>query len=64
MSEPIMAAFGCNYEGDVPVQRVLDLTAQIFDLAAEHGLTIKPRQFKGRAQRQPRTRQHIAHPIP
>ena len=37
----IMAAFGCNYEGDVPVQRVLDLTARIFDLAAEHGLTIK-----------------------
>ena len=37
----VMAAFGCNFEGDIPVQRVLDMTKQIFDLAAEHGLTIK-----------------------
>lgn len=37
----IMAAFGCNFEGDVTVSRVLELAGQIFDLAAEEGLTIK-----------------------
>lgn len=37
----IMAAFGCNFEGDVTVSRVLELVGQIFDLAAEEGLTIK-----------------------
>jgi hypothetical protein len=37
----IMAAFGCNFEGDIPVARVLDLVAQIFELASEHGLTIR-----------------------
>jgi hydroxymethylglutaryl-CoA lyase len=37
----LMAAFGCNYAGDISVKHVLDMTAQIFDLAAEHGLTIK-----------------------
>lgn len=37
----IMAAFGCNFEGDISVERVLNITQQIFDLAAEHGLTIK-----------------------
>jgi hydroxymethylglutaryl-CoA lyase len=37
----IMAAFGCNYAGDISVQQVLDMTAQIFDLAAEHDLDIK-----------------------
>src|SRR3954468_2925552 len=36
-----MAAFGCNYQGDISVQQVLDMTRQVFDLAAEHGLTIK-----------------------
>ena len=37
----IMAAFGCNFEGDIPLARILDLTRQVLDLAAEHGLTIK-----------------------
>src|ERR1035437_5011371 len=37
----IMAAFGCNFEGDISVERVLNVTQQIFDLAEEHGLTIK-----------------------
>jgi hydroxymethylglutaryl-CoA lyase len=37
----IMAAFGCNFEGDISVERVLTVTRQIFDLAEEHGLTIK-----------------------
>ena len=37
----IMAAFGCNFEGDIPHERVLGLIRTIFDLAEEHGLTIK-----------------------
>lgn len=37
----IMAAFGCNFEGDISTQRVLDLTRTAMDLADEHGLTIK-----------------------
>ena len=36
----IMAAFGCNFEGDISVQRVLDLIQQLLDLAAEGGLTL------------------------
>ena len=34
----IMAAFGCNYEGDIPHQSVLDLVQQLLDVAAEHGM--------------------------
>jgi hydroxymethylglutaryl-CoA lyase len=37
----IMAAFGCNFEGDVPVARVVALVAQILDIAKEHGVTLK-----------------------
>jgi len=37
----ISAAFGCNFEGDVPVSRVMALAADIFNLAAEHDLTIR-----------------------
>lgn len=37
----VMAAFGCNFEGDIPVRRVIDLSQQVLDLAAEHGLEIK-----------------------
>jgi hydroxymethylglutaryl-CoA lyase len=36
----IMAAFGCNFEGDIPVQRVLDLVQTSMDIAAEHGSKI------------------------
>lgn len=31
----IMAAFGCNFEGDISVERVLNVTQQIFDLLTE-----------------------------
>jgi hydroxymethylglutaryl-CoA lyase len=41
----IMAVFGCNFEGDIPLQRILDLTQQIFDLAAQYRLTIKVLNF-------------------
>ncbi len=37
----IMAAFGCNFEGEIPHATVLGLIAQIFDLAEEHELNIK-----------------------
>jgi hydroxymethylglutaryl-CoA lyase len=37
----IMAAFGCNFEGDVPVARVVALVQQILDVAIEHGVTLK-----------------------
>ena len=29
----IMAAFGCNFEGEIPHQRVLDLMQQLLDIA-------------------------------
>ncbi len=37
----IMAAFGCNFEGDVPVARIVSLVQQILDVAKEHGVTLK-----------------------
>jgi len=37
----IMAAFGCNFEGDIPIDRIVGLTQQVLDLASECGLTIK-----------------------
>jgi len=37
----IMAAFGCNFEGDIPVARVVALVAQILDAAREHGVSLK-----------------------
>jgi hydroxymethylglutaryl-CoA lyase len=37
----IMAAFGCNFEGDIAPSRIVALVAQILDVAAEHGVTLK-----------------------
>jgi hydroxymethylglutaryl-CoA lyase len=37
----IAAAFGCNFEGDVPVQRVLGLVQQLLDIAGEQGASLK-----------------------
>ena len=37
----VMAAFGCNFQGEVPLKTVLDMIQQITDLAAEHDLPIK-----------------------
>ncbi len=36
----IMAAFGCNFAGDIPVADVLDMVQQIVDLAAEHDIAL------------------------
>jgi hydroxymethylglutaryl-CoA lyase len=40
-SAGISAVFGCNFEGDVPVSRVMSMAAEIFDLAGQHDITIK-----------------------
>ena len=37
----VMAAFGCNFEGDVPVARVLSLIDTAMDIAAEQGVRLK-----------------------
>lgn len=37
----IMAAFGCNFEGDIPVSRVIGLGRQALEIAAENDCTIK-----------------------
>lgn len=37
----IMAAFGCNFEGDISTPRILELVAQIFEIAAEKQINIK-----------------------
>ena len=37
----LMAAFGCNFEGDIPTAKVLDMAQQLFDLAEEGGCKIK-----------------------
>ena len=37
----IMAAFGCNFEGDVPVSRLVALVQQILAVAQEHGVRLK-----------------------
>ena len=37
----IMAAFGCNFEGDVGPARILELVRQVMDLAQQHALTIR-----------------------
>lgn len=36
-SAGMMAAFGCNYEGDVPIERVVGLIARLKDVLREHG---------------------------
>jgi hydroxymethylglutaryl-CoA lyase len=36
----VMAAFGCNFEGDIAVERVVSLVGQILDVAAAHGVTL------------------------
>src|SRR5262249_31942795 len=36
----IMATFGCNFEGAVPVTRIVDVVGQMLDIAREHGVTL------------------------
>jgi hydroxymethylglutaryl-CoA lyase len=37
----VMAAFGCNFAGDVPVERVTSLIQREVNIAKEHGLAMK-----------------------
>jgi hydroxymethylglutaryl-CoA lyase len=37
----IMAAFGCNFEGEIPAARVVDLVQQQLDIADENGVSLK-----------------------
>jgi hydroxymethylglutaryl-CoA lyase len=37
----VMAAFGCNFEGDIPVERVLSIVQQIKSIAAEYDIKLK-----------------------
>jgi hydroxymethylglutaryl-CoA lyase len=37
----IMAAFGCNFEGDIPPSRAVALVQQILDVAEQLGVTLK-----------------------
>ncbi len=37
----IMAAFGCNFEGDIPAEGVVRLVEQILDVAAAHEVSLK-----------------------
>ena len=37
----IMATFGCNFEGNVPVGRIVDLVRQMLDIAEAHGVQLK-----------------------
>lgn len=36
----ISNAFGCNFDGDIPIAKVVAMIGQAFDIAAEHGLNI------------------------
>jgi hydroxymethylglutaryl-CoA lyase len=36
----IMAAFGCNFAGDVPVSRVVQLVGDMVDMAARHNIAL------------------------
>jgi len=41
----IASAFGCNYQGDIPVQTIMDILRRIFDLAEEYGIELKELSF-------------------
>jgi hydroxymethylglutaryl-CoA lyase len=41
----VAAAFGCNYQGEIPVRTILDIVRRIFDLAAEHDIKLKELSF-------------------
>jgi hydroxymethylglutaryl-CoA lyase len=37
----VMTAFGCNFEGEVPIDQVVKMTETLLSLAAESGVTLK-----------------------
>ncbi len=37
----MMAAFGCNFEGDIPIPHILDMVRQMLEIAAQYRLDLK-----------------------
>ncbi len=37
----MMAAFGCNFEGDIPIPHILDMVRQMLEIAAQYQLELK-----------------------
>jgi len=37
----VMAAFGCNYQGDIPPDHVVSLVSRLISMAADHGIDIR-----------------------
>jgi len=37
----VASAFGCNFEGDIPTTKVLDIVRRIFDIARENAIHLK-----------------------
>ena len=37
----IAAAFGCNFEGDIPTSKILDILRRIFEIAEENAIELK-----------------------
>jgi len=37
----VMAAFGCNYQGEIPVESVLRLVGKLVNLSDEHGIVLQ-----------------------
>ena len=37
----LMAAFGCNFEGDIPVQHIVGMVQQMLDIGAQYQLDLK-----------------------
>lgn len=37
----LMAAFGCNFEGDIPIPRILDMIRRMLDIGTQYHLDIK-----------------------
>ncbi len=37
----LMAAFGCNFEGDIPIAHILDMIQQMLDIAAQYQFDLK-----------------------
>jgi hydroxymethylglutaryl-CoA lyase len=37
----LMAAFGCNFEGDIPIPHIVDMVQQMLDIGAQYQLGLK-----------------------
>ena len=41
----VAAAFGCNYQGDMPVETIMDIVKRIFEMADEYKIRLKELSF-------------------